>query len=147
MKAILIEDVKKIGKKGDVVNVKSGYFRNYLQANNLAVIANKDNLKDLEAQKKDERQNDLKNRENALALKEKIENAGLTIMVKAGEEGKLFGSVTNKNIAEELAKKGIEVDKKKITIDENIVELGKYKAKIKLYTDITAEAELSVEAE
>ena len=147
MKAILIEDVKKIGKKGDVVNVKSGYFRNYLQANNLAVIVNKDNLKDLEAQKKDERQNDLKNRENALALKEKIENAGLTIMVKAGEEGKLFGSVTNKSIAEELAKKGIEVDKKKISIDENIVELGKYKAKIKLYTDITAEAELSVEAE
>ena len=118
MKIILTDDVKKIGKKGEVVNVKQGYFRNYILPNNLGVEANK----------------------------EKIEKTDITIKVKAGENGKLFGSITNMDIKKALDKKNIEVDKKKIE-KADIDSLGKYEVTIKLYQQISAKLKVNVEAE
>lgn len=146
MKIILTEDVKKIGKKGEVVNVKQGYFRNYILPNNLGIEASKENLAKLEEHlaevKKEEDENIAKAKEN----KEKIENTEVVIKVKAGEEGKLFGSITNKDIKEALDEKGIEVDKKKIDKADKIDSLGEYTVDIKLYQQITASLKVIVEA-
>lgn len=147
MKIILTEDVKKIGKKGEVVNVKQGYFRNYILPNNLGIEANKENLAKLNEHlaevKKEEEENIAKANEN----KEKIENTEVVIKVKAGEEGKLFGSITNKDIMEALAKKDINVDKKKIDKADKIDSLGEYLVDIKLYQQIVASLKVIVEAE
>ncbi|MDU6792206.1 MAG: 50S ribosomal protein L9, partial [Anaerococcus sp.] len=98
MKIILTEDVKKIGKKGEVVNVKQGYFRNYILPNNLGVEANKENLAKLNEHLKELQKEEDKNIKEANENKEKIENTEVTIKVKAGENGKLFGSITNMDI-------------------------------------------------
>ncbi|MDY3006401.1 50S ribosomal protein L9 [Anaerococcus sp. AGMB00486] len=147
MKIILTEDVKKIGKKGEVVNVKQGYFRNYILPNNLGIEANKENLAKLREHqaeiKKQEDENIAKAKEN----KEKIENTEITIKVRAGEEGKLFGSITSKDIMEALNKKNIEVDKKKIDKTDKIDSLGEYTVDIKLYQQISASLKVIVEAE
>lgn len=147
MKIILTEDVKKIGKKGEVVNVKQGYFRNYILPNNLGVEANKENLEKLEKHLADVKEEENKNIAKANENKEKIENTEVIIKVKAGEEGKLFGSITNKDIMKALAKKGIEVDKKKIDKTDKIDSLGKFTVDIKLYQQIQAKLKVKVEAE
>lgn len=147
MKIILTEDVKKIGKKGEVVNVKQGYFRNYILPNNLGIEANKENLAKLEEHLAEVKEEEDKNIAKANENKEKIENTSVTIKVKAGEEGKLFGSITNKDIMEALDEKGIEVDKKKIDKADKIDSLGEYTVDIKLYQQISASLKVIVEAE
>lgn len=147
MKIILTEDVKKIGKKGEVVNVKQGYFRNYILPNNLGIEANKENLAKLEEHLAEVKEEENKNIAKAKENKEKVENTSVTIKVKAGEEGKLFGSITNKDIMEALDEKGIEVDKKKIDKADKIDSLGEYTVDIKLYQQINASLKVIVEAE
>lgn len=146
MKIILTEDVKKIGKKGEVVNVKQGYFRNYILPNNLGVEANKENLAKLAEHLKELQKQEDKNIKEANENKEKIENTEVTIKVKAGENGKLFGSITNMDIKKALDEKNIEVDKKKID-KADIDSLGDYEVVIKLYQQISAKLKVKVEAE
>ena len=134
MKIILTDDVKKIGKKGEVVNVKQGYFRNFILP------------KKLDEHLKQVKEEEDKNIKEAKENKEKIEKTDITIKVKAGENGKLFGSITNMDIKKALDKKNIEVDKKKIE-KADIDSLGKYEVTIKLYQQISAKLKVNVEAE
>lgn len=146
MKIILTEDVKKIGKKGEVVNVKQGYFRNYILPNNLGVEANKENLAKLDEHLKQLKKEEDENIKAAMKNKEKIEKTEVIIKVKAGENGKLFGSITNMDIKKALDEKNIEVDKKKIDKDD-IDSLGDYEVTIKLYQQVSAKLKVKVEAE
>ncbi|MBS6921126.1 50S ribosomal protein L9 [Anaerococcus vaginalis] len=146
MKIILTEDVKKIGKKGEVVNVKQGYFRNYILPNNLGVEANKENLAKLDEHLKQLKKEEDENTKAAMENKEKIEKTEVIIKVKAGENGKLFGSITNMDIKKALDEKNIEVDKKKID-KADIDSLGDYEVTIKLYQQVSAKLKVKVEAE
>ena len=146
MKIILTEDVKKIGKKGEVVNVKQGYFRNYILPNNLGVEANKENLAKLDEHLKQLKKEEDENIKAAMENKEKIEKTEVIIKVKAGEIGKLFGSITNMDIKKALDEKNIEVDKKKID-KADIDSLGDYEVTIKLYQQVSAKLKVKVEAE
>ncbi|MDD7765712.1 MULTISPECIES: 50S ribosomal protein L9 [Anaerococcus] len=146
MKIILTEDVKKIGKKGEVVNVKQGYFRNYILPNNLGVEANKENLAKLDEHLKKLKKEEDENTKAAMENKEKIEKTEVIIKVKAGENGKLFGSITNMDIKKALDEKNIEVDKKKID-KADIDSLGDYEVTIKLYQQVSAKLKVKVEAE
>ena len=146
MKIILTEDVKKIGKKGEVVNVKQGYFRNYILPNNLGVEANKENLAKLDEHLKQLKKEEDENIKAAMENKEKIEKTEVIIKVKAGENGKLFGSITNMDIKKALDEKNIEVDKKKID-KADIDSLGDYEVTIKLYQQVSAKLKVKVEAD
>ena len=146
MKIILTEDVKKIGKKGEVINVKQGYFRNYILPNNLGVEANKENLAKLDEHLKKLKKEEDENIKAAMENKEKIEKTEVIIKVKAGENGKLFGSITNMDIKKALDEKNIEVDKKKID-KADIDSLGDYEVTIKLYQQVSAKLKVKVEAE
>ena len=146
MNIILTEDVKKIGKKGEVVNVKQGYFRNYILPNNLGVEANKENLAKLDEHLKKLKKEEDENIKAAMENKEKIEKTEVIIKVKAGENGKLFGSITNMDIKKALDEKNIEVDKKKID-KADIDSLGDYEVTIKLYQQVSAKLKVKVEAE
>ncbi|UCF87637.1 MAG: 50S ribosomal protein L9 [Nitrospiraceae bacterium] len=145
MKVILKEDVKNLGSMGTVVNVANGYGRNYLIPRNLAVEANPKNLKRFEHEKNIilEKTKKIKNKQEALA--NNISQISLTIEANAGEDGKLFGSVTSKDIAEEVAKQGIEIDKRKVVLpEETIKRIGTYTIQVKLHPEVTANIQLEV---
>ena len=148
MKVILIEDIKGVGKKDEIINASDGYARNFLFPQKKALEATPDNLAKLKA-----KQNAVKHKkelelENAKITAEKMKTITLKIQLKAGENGKIFGSVTPKEISEELKKQfGIEVDKKKISIVETIKILGTYTADIKLYEGVNTKLTVAVIAE
>ncbi len=144
MKVILQEDVKSLGKMGDVVNTSDGYARNYLIPKKLAVEANVKNVKSLEHEKKKLDDKAKKIRTEAQGLAGKLSAVSLTLRAKAGEEEKLFGSITNKDIAEALKEQGIDVDRKKILLDEPIKRLGSYTVGVKVHPDVTAQVNVSV---
>ena len=135
MKVILINDVPKLGKKGDVKEVADGYGRNFLIARGLAVLNTDASKKILEKQKEQEAELDAEKRKEANATKDKLANMSLEFMVKANN-GKVSGSVSGKQIEEALAKKDIIIDKRKIKDSSNLNELGSYDVKIELYKDI-----------
>jgi large subunit ribosomal protein L9 len=145
VKVILLKDVKGLGKEGELVNAKDGYARNFLIPRKLAVEATDANLKKWEedmAKKKKKQQEEY---EKALKLKEKIENVSIEIKSKAGEGGKLFGSITSKDIVEALKKQHkIDVDKKKVDMKNNIKTLGTTTVEIKVYPEITATLKVNV---
>ncbi|MFS8500467.1 MAG: 50S ribosomal protein L9 [Caldicoprobacter sp.] len=148
MKVILLQDVKGQGKQGDVVNVSDGYARNYLFPKKLAIEATEQNLKAL----KEKKQAEIRRKEQELSEAQKLANAlsGLTVVIKArsGSEGKLFGSVTNKEIADELKKQhGMDIDRKKIVLPEPIKSTGNYAVTVKVYPEVTATLTVKVEAE
>ncbi len=145
MKVILKEDVKGSGKKNDIVNVSDGYARNFLLPKGLATEATKSGLKALEQQKKYEAEQEAAKREEALAAKEKLDNVPIVIHRKAGEGGKLFGSITSKEIAAALEEAGIQVDKKRIDIAQPIKTQGSFSVPVKLYQGINAEVTVKVE--
>ncbi|PIP70665.1 MAG: 50S ribosomal protein L9 [Nitrospirae bacterium CG22_combo_CG10-13_8_21_14_all_44_11] len=147
MKVILKEDVKNLGKMGDIVNVAEGHARNFLIPQKLAVEAITKNIKALELQKKVIQKKANKEKNSAQALSEKIAALNLTIKAKAGEEEKLFGSITSMDIAAELKNEGIDIDKKKISIDEPIKRLGAYTVGVKVHPDITTQLNITVVAE
>ncbi|KMM36427.1 50S ribosomal protein L9 [Guptibacillus hwajinpoensis] len=144
MKVIFLEDVKGKGKKGEVKNVADGYARNHLLKNNLAVEANNANMKTLQAKQKSDDKKAQQELDEAKALKETIESLEVELQTKSGEGGRLFGSITSKNIAEELKKQDIKVDKRKIELDEPIRSLGYTDVPIKLHHDVTATVKVHV---
>ncbi|NOX20626.1 MAG: 50S ribosomal protein L9 [Nitrospirae bacterium] len=144
MKVILKEDVDRLGSVGDIVNVKPGYARNYLIPRNLAVVANPKNIKEFEHYKRVLRQKAEKIKNAAQALADKLSSKVLTIKAKAGEEDKLFGSVTTIDIEKALTAEGFEIDRKKIILEEPIKRLGEYKVKVKLHKDVVAELTVQV---
>jgi large subunit ribosomal protein L9 len=144
MEVILIKDVASLGKTGDVVKVATGYARNYLLPKDFALAATRENLKLLGTIKKRDEKIKEKEKVSAQALKEKIEAISITVKKNAGEEDKLFGSVTSHEIVDTLLEMGIEVDKKKVAIEEPIKRLGDYTVPIKLASDVVAQLKLSV---
>lgn len=146
MKVILTEDVKALGKKGDVKEVAEGYGRNYLIPRKLAVPANKENMTNLEKDIKRQEAREEKLRHGAQELAEKINGKILAMQVKTGGAGKLFGSVTNADIAGLLSTQGIDIDKRKIETAEAVKAVGDYQVVLKLYPGVQAEFTLKVEA-
>ncbi|MFZ3136259.1 MAG: 50S ribosomal protein L9 [Thermodesulfovibrionales bacterium] len=144
MKVILKEDVKSIGSMGQVVDVSDGFARNYLVPRGLAVEANVKNIRSLEHEKKVIQEKARKVKNSVQDLADRLANMTVVIKTKAGEEGKLFGSVTTMDIAEQLKNQGIEIDKKKISLDEPIKRLGTYAVNLKLHSEITAQVNMQV---
>ena len=139
MKVILLEDVKSLGKKDDIVEVKEGYARNYLFTKNLGVPADSKNLNDVKLRKAHEAKIAAEKLAEAKELAAKIEASKLTCKVKSGKDGKVFGSVSSKEIAAEMKKQnGIELDKKKLVLPDALKNLGTYKVNVKLHPDVTA---------
>lgn len=138
MKVILTEDVPGLGKMGDLIQIKDGHAKNYLIPKKLAVPANPQNLKAFEHQKTllKEKQNRIKKEAETIA--EKIEKVSCTIAKPTGEEDRLFGSVTSLDIEESLKEEGINIDRKKILLEEPIKSLGIYKIPIKIHPEVTA---------
>lgn len=144
MKVILKEDVEGIGSAGTVADVSPGYARNYLIPKGLALAATSKNVKTLEKQKAEIMKKVDKERKRVEALGQRLGQTRVVVAKQAGEEGKLFGSVTTKDIAEALAQEGIEVDKKKIVIEETIKTLGSYKVKVKLPLKVESQFQVDV---
>ena len=148
MKVILLQDVKGTGKKNQLVNVSDGYARNFLFTKKLAVEATVDNvqkLKEFNASQDLKKQREI---ENAKELAKKIETIKISVKVKSGDTGKIFGGVTSANISDELKKQhNIDVDKKRILLEEPIKILGAYTVNIKLYEGINAKLKVNVEKE
>ncbi|MBQ2971520.1 MAG: 50S ribosomal protein L9 [Ruminococcus sp.] len=147
MKVVLLQDVKGLGKKGELVNASDGYVRNFLFPKNLAKEANAqamNELKNAEQSKQYKIDTAIKNANEAKA---KLEGSTFVMNAKAGANGKLFGSITAKEISAEIKKqKGIEVDKRKITLSSDIKTCGVYDVEVKLYTSITAKVSVEVKA-
>lgn len=145
MKIILLEDVKSLGKAGDIVEVSNGYARNMLLPKKLGVEASTKNLNDLKLKKAHEEKVAAENLAQAKELGEKIENARIEIPIKAGENGKVFGSVSSKEIAEAVKDQlGVELDKKKILLSSPIKELGDHTILVKLHPKVNAGIVVSV---
>ncbi len=148
MKLILIEDVQGTGKKGDTVTVKDGYGRNFLVPRGLAVPATEGNVVRFENIVRSVSNKKARDLETASELKAKLEEATLTIKKKAGEDGRLFGSVTHKDIVEAVkAVSGVEVDKKLVRLEEPIKTTGSHTVVIHLQPDVNAEVKIEVEKE
>lgn len=144
MQIILTEDVKGKGKKGTVIKVKDGYGMNYLVKNGLGVPANEENMHKLKLDNnKKEREENLKI-EEAKKTKDQIEKLTLTFKVNTGKNDQVFGTVSSKQIAQELIKKGITVDKKKIMIDHTISSLGFHDIKIELHKTVIANLKIEL---
>ncbi len=144
MKVILKQDVKGQGKKGELVTVSDGYARNFLFPRNLAVEADSQAMNELRNREESVAYHKKVEKDAALAAAETLKNQALTIHAKAGSAGRLFGSVTTKEVAEALEKQvGVKVDKRKITMND-IKAFGTYTAEIKLYTGVTAEIQVVV---
>jgi large subunit ribosomal protein L9 len=144
MEIILRESIKELGKAGDVVKVANGYARNYLIPKQLAIHADKKNLKLLEAQRKRILTSAAKLKNEFDALASKLNEIKLEIPMLVGEEGKLFGSVTTMDIEKAIHEKGYEIDRKKINLSEPVKAIGNYEIEIKLHNDVTAKVSLSV---
>lgn len=136
MELILREDVQGLGTRGDVVSVKAGYARNYLLPRGLAVLATEAQKRVLEKETKLREIRDEKIKSNLSAAAEKMRDLSTTIVVQAGEEDKLYGSVTAHDIAEAIAKQGFDVDQKQVMLDEPIKKLGIYTVPVRLHREI-----------
>lgn len=147
MKVILLQDIKGVGKKDEIINAADGHARNYLLPRKLAVEANNENLSKLKDKKVSAQHKKDVEKKNAQALALKIKDMTIKMKVKAGENGKLFGAITSKDISENLLKNyKMNIDKKKIVLDEAIKVVGAYNATIKLYEGITANLKIIIEA-
>jgi large subunit ribosomal protein L9 len=145
MKLILLKDDKKVGKRGDIVNAKDGYARNFLIPKGVAVEATQANIKKLERDKRHIAEMVAHSIADAKILAEEIEKHGIEIKIKAGDNGKLFGSVATKDIAAEYMKQHkIEIDKKKIELKDPIKTVGTFEVKVKLHAKVSAKAKVTV---
>lgn len=144
MKVIFLQDVKGKGKKGEVKEVATGYAQNYLIKNGLAEEATAANISTLKAKQKKAEKVAEQELEDAKKLKETLETLTVEIYTKAGEGGRLFGSITNKQIADELKKKGFKIDKRKIELGEPIRALGVTNVPVKLHHEVTATLKVHV---
>lgn len=144
---ILRRDVDDLGEAGEVVDVKPGYARNYLIPQGLAMRATEGNLRRLEEERRHAVRSARREKERAEEISSALEGRSVTFTVLAGEEGKLFGSVTAGDIAEQLAREGVPVDKRTIELEEPIKQLGVYRVPIRLHTDVRPEVKVWVVAE
>jgi large subunit ribosomal protein L9 len=146
MKVILLKDVKNVGKKDQVVEVSDGYARNFLFRQNLAVVASSKSLDDLIENQNQEKARLDALKADAVELKKKMENVSLNFTLKAGKEGKTFGSISTKQISEALEQQGYKVDKRKIT-SEVIASLGMHKVNIELHKEVIVSINVAVKEE
>ncbi|MBP3869270.1 MAG: 50S ribosomal protein L9 [Solobacterium sp.] len=144
MKVILKSDVKKLGKKGDIVDVADGYGRNFLIARGLAVASTEKSREILAEQKEEEKKQDDANRKAAEDVAKEFENLILEFHVNSGKDGRVFGSVSTKQIAEELTKRGYKIDKRKILDTAPIGSLGVTKVRIELYKGVIGTVRVNV---
>ena len=145
MKVILNQDVPNLGEEGDVKDVADGYGRNYLLPKGMAVPYNKQNQAIFEHEKDAIEKRKGEKRKDALSLKERLESEEIVLEMPAGEKGKLFGSVTNATVAEELEKRGINLEKKRIEVpDHSIKMVGEYTIKVKLYEQESATVKIII---
>jgi len=148
MEVILKQDIKGLGFKDDVVTVKAGYGRNFLIPQGVATLATETNKKILAENVKQRSFKEEKLRKEATANAEKLAGVSITVATKSGESGKIFGSVTNIQVAEALKKAGYDVERKNIELKEDTIKnLGSYSAKVRLYKDIMAEVKFEVVSE
>lgn len=147
MKVILKEDVEGLGLIGKMVNVSDGYARNYLIPRNLAVPANPKNMKSFEHEKKQIMARAEKVKKSIEEIANRLANITLEIKAKAGDEGKLFGSITTMDIADAISRHGIEIDRRKIMINEAIKRIGTYDISVRLHPEVTARLSLNVKRE
>lgn len=148
MKVILQTDVKGMGRRGEIVNASDGYARNFLFPKKLAIPADKQNLNEWQAKKSSETHKKELEKKEAIRDKAQIENLILTIKTKAGENGKTFGSITSKEIAESLEIEfNIKIDKKKIIIKDQIKNIGEYTVELRLFEGVMAKLKIRVVAE
>ena len=148
MKVILLQDVKSLGKKGEIVNVNDGYARNFILPKKLGLEANGKNMNDLKLQKNNEAKVAKEHLEAAKELAKQLEAGKVEVAIKVGEGGKVFGSVSNKEIAAEVKKQlGLEIDKKKVQLTDALKTLGTHKVPVKLHPEVTAEVTVEVKEE
>lgn len=145
MKVILLENVKGVGKKDEIINANDGYARNFLLPKKLAVEANNQNLAKLKSKQESNEHKKMTEKQEAEDLAKKLEKIILKIQVKAGENGKIFGGVTAKEIAEQLQKQhNFKVDKKKIDLKETIKQTGMFNIDLKLYEGVNAKLKIHI---
>jgi len=147
MKVILLKDVPSQGKKGELINVSDGYAKNYLFKNGLAKEATSQAINALNTQAEAAAHHKKVEKDAAIALAKQIENTPVSLKVKVGASGKLFGALNTQNISDALKKAGLELDKKKIVLKEPIKTLGVFKLTVKPYADVSSVLTLTVEAE
>lgn len=145
MKVVLLEDVKSLGKKGDIVEVSEGYARNFIIPKKKGVEANQENLNTLKLQKANEEKIAKEKLEAAKELAAKLNEASVSLTIKGGRDGRTFGSVSSKEIEEAIKSQlGLEIDKKKLVIAEPIKTFGNHEVKVKLHKDVTAALKVKV---
>ena len=145
MKIVLLENVKKLGKKDEIIEVSDGYARNVLIPKKLGLPATSENLNNLKNKNKNEEKKEENLRNLAENNKKTLESKKFTVQIKAGANGKTFGSITNKEIAENIAENSsIDVDKKDVLLDESIKNIGVYDIKVRLHKDIIATVKVEV---
>ena len=145
MKVILTQDIKGVGKKDEIINANDGYARNFLLPRKFAVEANAQNMSMLQGRKDSANFKKEQEKENALKIQDKLSKIMLKVQVKAGGNGKIFGSITSKEIATELKNQySIEIDKKKILLKDSIKELGVFNIEIKLYEGIIGKLKIDI---
>ena len=147
MKVILRQDVDELGYEGDVVDVARGFARNYLIPKGLGMEATKQNIATFEMQKKKIEGRKVRAREEAEALRDRLAEMTVSISQKAGEEGKLYGSVTSMDVAEEIEKQGVVLDRRKILLDKPIKSLGEFEIPVKIYQEVTGRVKVVVSPE
>ena len=145
MKVILTQDIKGVGKKDEIINANDGYARNFLLPRKMAVEANSQNMSLLQGRKDSANFKKEQEKENALMIQEKLSKIMLKVKVKAGGNGKIFGSITSKEIATELKNQyNLDIDKKKILLKDSIKELGVFNIDIKLYEGIIGKLKIDI---
>lgn len=148
MKVILLQDIKSLGKRGDIVETAEGYGRNYLLPRKLAKEANAANLNQAKQDKATAAHRAAQQKDEAVVLGAQVQKVVVHLKVRLGDNGKMFGSVTSKDVAEALIKQtGIQIDRRKVELKTAVKGLGEYTAVAKLHTDVTAEFKVIVEAE
>lgn len=145
MKVILKKEVKKLGKVGELIEASDGYARNYLLPQGLAIEATKANMAEVDQKKNAEKKREKAELDKAKSKAELLNSKTFKVLIKAGENGKIFGSVTSKEIAEAIEKQaGVEVDKRKINLTDNIKNIGIYTIKVKLHNEVVTDIKVEV---
>ena len=148
MKVILTRDYEKLGNTGDIINVKDGFAKNFLIPNNIAILATRGNINQMELVKKSLVKKEAKNIEESQKIAAVVDGIELKFMVNSSPDGKLYGSITSKDIADKLLEeKKIEIDRKKIDLEEHIKEVGNYEIEVKLYKEVKAIIKVEVKSE
>ena len=145
MQVVLLEDVKALGKKGEIVKVNDGYARNFILPKKLGIEANAKNLNDLKLKKANQEKIAAQQLAEAKELGEKLEKASITLSIKAGDNGKAFGSVSGKEISKAISDQlGLEIDKKKLALPEPLKTFGTHAVPVKLHKDVTGKLSVKV---